>query len=636
MADLMSIARSGVLAAQKQMGVTSNNIANVGTEGYNRQVAEQRTSESTHIAGHFLGTGTYVSDVKRIYNDYAQRELSLSISQHSQAETRFGKMSELDQLFSIVGKAVPNSLNTLFENVNNLVDMPSDLGVRENLLTSAGQLTAAFNSLGQELEGQVRQVNQQLDGVVDRVNAITAELADINLQLQKVNGQDLQLLDQQDRLINELAEYVQVNVIPQDMGVKSVMAGGSIMLVAGETPMQLGLTSGDPITHETRLTGTSGDQTVVLGTSAVGGEMQALMDYRNQDLAGAIQKLGVMALGVADAFNQSQAAGFDLDGNVGQNLFSDINSPNMTIGRVAVYAGNTGTQALGVEIDDTSALTGGRYDLSFDGTDYQITDQYGTTTTLSADPNDATRLIGPDGFSLRVGAGTPAAGDKWTLTPSAGAAASIEVVMDNPRGLAAAGYGLETVTGNGEATLLAVDRTNPNLPGNGEVMTIDVDYSTTPSPTYSISDSQGNALATGAFTGNQIDALGFSLALDPDTATGDQFSLDISFGPGDNRNAVNMAGLATAKIMGGGNATMTDVYEGITTSVGGQTRAAEVALDSAETVKMQATERVAAESGVNLDEEAANLMRFQQAYQASARIMTVAKETFDTLFAAVR
>ncbi len=633
MADLMSIARSGVLAAQKQMGVTSNNIANVGTDGYNRQVAEQRTSESTYLAGYFLGTGTYVSDVKRIYNDYAQRELSLSISQHSQAETRFGKMSELDQLFSIVGKAVPNSLNTLFENVNNLVDMPSDLGVRENLLTSAGQLTAAFNSLGQELEGQIRQVNQQLDGVVDRVNAITGELAEINQQLQKVGGQDLQLLDQQDRLINELSEYVQVNVIPQDFGVKSVMAGGSIMLVAGETPMQLGLTAGDPVTHETRLTGTSGNQTVILGTSAVGGEMQALMDYRDQDLSGAIQQLGVMALGVADAFNQSQASGFDLDGNVGQNLFSDINDPNMTIGRVAVYRNNTGTQALGVEIDNPGALSGGRYDLTYDGTNYQVTDQYGAATTLSADPNDATRLIGPDGFSVRLGPGTPAAGDKWTLTPSAGAAASIDVVMDNPRGLAAAGYGLETTSGNGEAKLLAVDRTDPTLPANGEVMTVQVDMT---AGTFSVTDSQGNALSTGAISGNQINTLGFTLALDPAVADGDQFSLDISFGPGDNRNAVNMAGLASSKIMGGGNATLTDVYEGITTSVGGQTRAAEVALDSAETVKMQATDRVAAESGVNLDEEAANLMRFQQAYQASARIMTVAKETFDTLFAAVR
>ncbi|MBY6186069.1 flagellar hook-associated protein FlgK [Marinobacter hydrocarbonoclasticus] len=635
MADLMSIARSGVLAAQKQMGVTSNNIANVGTEGYTRQVAEQRTSESTHIAGYFLGTGTYISDVKRIYNDYAQRELSLSISQHSQAETRYSKLSELDQLFSVVGKSVPNSLNTLFENVNNMADMPSDLGVRENLLTSAGQLTSAFNSLGQELEGQIRQVNQQIEGVVDRVNAITAELADINTQLQKVNGEDLQLLDHQDRLINELSEYVQVNVIPQDMGVKSVMAGGSVMLVAGQTPMQLGVTAGDPITHQTRLTGTSGNQTVILSDSAIGGEMQALMEYRDQDLSGAIQKLGVMALGVADAFNQSQAAGLDLNGNVGQNLFTDINDPNMAIGRAAVYAGNTGTQALSVEIDDPGALTGGRYEMSYNGTQYQVTDAYGTTTTLTADPNDATRLVGPDGFSVRLGPGSVASGDKWTLTPSAGAAASIGVELNDPHHLAAAGYGLETLSGNGEARLLAVDRMDPNLPANGEVMTVQVDYSVTPA-TFSITDSQNNSLATGNIAGNQISALGFTLELDPNAATGDQFSLDISFGPGDNRNAINMAGLATSKIMGSGNATLNDVYEGVTTGVGGQTRAAEVALESAETVKMQATDRVAAESGVNLDEEAANLMRYQQAYQASARIMTVAKETFDTLFAAVR
>ncbi|SHI09152.1 flagellar hook-associated protein FlgK [Ferrimonas marina] len=634
MADMMSIARSGILAAQQRLGVTSNNIANVGTDGYNRQVVEQQTQQSQLLGGHFVGTGTYVADIKRVYNEYAQRELVLANSELSQAETQYTKLSELDQVFSVVGQSIPNSLNNLFENVNNLADMPTDLAVRENMLTSAGQLASAYVSFSSELRNQLVLQNDQIDGVVSRVNAITEELANINEQLQKLQGNDLQLLDQQDRLITELSEFVQVNIIPQENGVKSLMAGGSVMLVAGENAMQLGTTAGDPDPLQTRLTGTIGSQTVILSNNDLGGQLQGLFDYREGELAMATARTDMMALGMADAFNTAQGNGFDLNGDVGQNLFTDINDPVLVDGRAMRFEGNSGTMQLDVMIDDTLPLTGDTYTLSFDGANYSMVDGEGGSVALTVDPNDANRLISPDGFSIHLSTtGVAQAGDKWQITPTKGAASKMATQITEPRELAAAGYGLETLSGSGEASLKSVDRANPGFPAIGEVLTVTADPT---AGTFNITDSSGTTVASGAITGNQISALGFVLELDDATASGDQFSLDLSFGPGDNNNAVAMAGLASAKLMESGDMTLTDVYQEITTTVGGRARAAETAVASATAVQAQAQSRVEAESGVNLDEEAADLMRFQQAYQASARIMTVAKETFDTLFNSVR
>ncbi|WP_028110197.1 flagellar hook-associated protein FlgK [Ferrimonas futtsuensis] len=641
MADLMNIGRSGVMAAQKQMQVTSNNIANVGTEGYSRQVAEQRTSQSLFIAGSFVGSGTYVADVKRIYNSYAMRELHLSTSQLSYANMSWRKADELNQVFSVSGDAIPESMNNAFKAINNMADIPNDLSARDNVLVSLGQLEGAFDTVAEGLTSQLRQTNEQVQVTVDRVNAITTELADINGQLMKVEGKDLQLLDYQNQLITELNDYVQVNVIEQDFGVKSVMMGGAAMLVSGPNQLELGTTDGDPVRHELRYTVDTGQNKITLDGRDVGGQLQALMDYRDNVLLPAERDLGKMALGLADAMNQAQANGFDLDGNVGQDLFADINSPEMSIGRSASSGSNAGGTEVGVNIDDVGALTGGKYTLVWDGANYQMTDEYGKTSTLTADPDNANRFVSAEGFSIiqDTSGGAPVAGDKWALMPTANAAKGLSLQIDNPRALAAAGYTKETTAGDGEATLVSVDRTNAAFPSGEVNLSITPNDPTSAPPgqnTYTMTDKDGNALANGVYTGDTISALGFSVKIEDNTTATSSFKLNMDFAVGDNANAVAMGNIPNLKLQDGGKSTLADTFQGIITEVGSQAAAQEVARTSAQAVYDQALNRVESESGVNLDEEAANLMRFQQAYQASARVMTVAKETFDTLFNSLR
>ncbi|WP_107948427.1 flagellar hook-associated protein FlgK [Shewanella baltica] len=636
--DLLNIARTGVLASQSQLGVTSNNIANANTAGYHRQVATQSTLESQRLGNSFYGTGTYVNDVKRIYNDYAARELRIGQTTLSAAEASYGKLSELDQLFSKIGNVVPQSLNDLFSGMNSVADLPTDLGIRSSTLTNAQQVASSLNQMQSYLNGQLDQTNDQITGMTKRINEISTELANLNLELMKSPNQDAQLLDKQDALVQELSQYAQVNVIPQENGAKSIMLGGSVMLVSGEIAMSMGTQAGNPFPKELQLNSSIGSQSVTVDPSKLGGQLGAMFDFRDQTLIPAGHELDQLALGVADNFNKMQAQGIDLNGQVGANIFKDINDPMMSLGRVAGFSGNTGNATLGVTIDDTNLLTGGAYELSCVSTapaSYELRDtETGVITPLTLSGSTF-------GFSIDIKAGAMASGDRFTIRPTAGASNGIEVVMKDPKGITAASPKITADaanSGNTQVKLTQIGNRNAaNFPVTGSELTIKLDTTVLP-PTYEAFDAAGTSLgAATTYTPPSISAFGFTFEVDSSAAAaGDKFTFDLSFAEGDNSNAIAMAKLSETKVMNGGKSTLADVFENTKLDIGSKTKAAEVRVGSAEAVYQQAYARVESESGVNLDEEAANLMRFQQAYQASARIMTTAQEIFDTLLTSVR
>ena len=635
--DLLNIARTGVLASQSQLGVTSNNIANANTVGYHRQVANQSTLESQRLGNSYYGTGTYVSDVKRIYNDYAARELRIGQTALSSAETSYSKMSELDQLFSQIGKAVPQSLNDLFADMSALGDLPSDIGIRGTVLGSASNVAASINQMQSNLNGQMTQTNDQISAITDRINEISKELGNVNKELMKSSGQDMQLLDKQDALIQELSQYAQVNVIPLDTGAKSIMLGGAVMLVSGEVAMQMSTVAGDPYSNEMGISTSIGAQSLKVDASKLGGQLGALFDFRDNTLIPASQELGQFALGVADAFNKAQANGFDLNGQVGSDIFRDINDPLMSTARVGEFSSNTGSANLRVNIDDVGALEGSTYELKFTApATYELRDtQTGNITALT--DNGAGVLEGGAGFSIHLDSGAFANGDKFEIRPTAGAATGIKVEMTDPKGIAAAAPKISADAANSGATsvkLLSIDnRSAANFPVTGGELTIQIN---TGANTFEAFDAAGTSLGVTAYTPPNISAFGFTFEVDSTAAATDSFTFDLSFAEGDNTNAVAMASLNEAKLMNGGKSTLVDVFENTKLDIGSKTKAAEVRVGSADAIYQQAYTRVESESGVNLDEEAANLMRFQQSYQASARIMTTAQQIFDTLFSSVR
>jgi flagellar hook-associated protein 1 FlgK len=636
--DLLNIARTGIQASQAQLGVTSNNIANANTEGYNRQVATQASSQSQHLGNNFYGTGTYVSDVKRVYNEFAARELRIGQTSMSAAETSYSKLSELDQIYAQVGKMVPENLNNFFASINSVADLPSDLGIRSSSLSSAQQLARGLNQMQSQLDGQMKQTNSQIEAITTRINEIGKELGSLNVELMKSQGQDSQVLDKQGALILELSEYAQVNVIPLDTGAKSIMLGGSMMLVSGEVSMSMGVSAGDPYPNEPRINASIGDKTLNVDPSKLGGQLGALFSFRDDTLIPASTELGQLALGVADTFNGMQSKGIDLNGEVGSNIFADINDPLMALGRVGEFSTNTGDAAMSVNIDDVGALSGGSYELSYTTIDgYQLKDnQTGKQTALTLTSG---QLTSDAGFSINVDVtnGPIANGDKFEIRPTAGGAAGLKVVMTDPKGIAAAGPTLTSATansGNTAISLNSMDSSAGGFQGIGSSITFQLD---TAANTYEAFNAAGASLGTGAITNNNINAFGMDFDItSKGTATADSFTFDLSLAEGDNSNAVAMASLSNSKLMNNGTGTLTSVFENTKLDIGSQTKSAEVRVSSATAIYQQASNRVQSESGVNLDEEAANLMRFQQSYQASARIMTTAQTIFDTLLSSVR
>ena len=636
--DLLSIARTGVMASQSQLGVTGNNIANANTEGYNRQTATQATLQSQRLGDSFYGTGTYVSDVKRVYNEFAARELRIGQTSMSAAETTYSKLSELDELYAQVGSMVPNSINDFFASINSVADLPTDLGIRSNSLSSAEQMAININQMQSQLDNQVKQTNSQIESVTTRVNEISKELANINLELMKSQGDNNEILDKQDALILELSEYAQVNVIPLDTGAKSIMLGGSVMLVSGEVAMSMGVGAGDPFPNEPTLTASISNKTLNVDPSKLGGQLGALFAYRDDTLIPASNELGQLALGVADTFNEMQSSGFDLNGEVGSDIFRDINSSLMSSGRAGSYSTNTSSAALSVNIDDVGALSGSSYELSFTTAGgYALKDnQTGEVSTLTL---SGTELTSSAGFTINVANGPIADGDKFEIRPTAGAASGLKVVMTDPKGIAAAGPTLTAATansGNTSISLNSMDSSVAGFPGSatGSSITFTVN---TAANTYQAFDSSGTSLGTGVITNNNINAFGMDFDISTSgTATADSFTFDLAFAEGNNSNAVEMASLSDVKLMNNGTGTLTSVFENTKLDIGSQTKAAEVRVDSATAIYQQAYDRVQSESGVNLDEEAANLLRFQQSYQAAARIMSTAQTIFDTLLSSVR
>jgi len=635
--DLLNIARTGILAAQSQLAVTSNNITNANTAGYSRQVAQQTSFESQKMGGSFYGAGTYISDVKRIYNEYASRELRIGQNAVSEAQTRLTKLSEMDELFSKIGISIPLELNDFFTSLNSLADLPDDTGIRGIVIASAQQLASSLHQMQSRIDGQMRQTNDQIAGITDRINEISIELGNINQEIMKFQDDNMQLLDKQDALILELSQYSPVTVIPLDTGAKSIMLGGAVMLVSAEVSMSLATISGDPYPNEIRVTAQIGNQSQVLDPAKMGGQLGALFEFRERTLIPAQLELSQMALGIADTFNQANGRGFDLAGEMGADIFLDINSLAMTVGRVGEFANNTGTANIRLNIDAVGLLSGNSYELSYTApATYDLTDTLtGSVTSLTL---NGSQLDGAPGFTLLIDSGVLADGDTFELRPSSGAAVGINVVMSDPKGIAAAAPKITSDaanSGNTSVQMVSIDnRSAANFPLTGTELTFEINTTTN---MFEVFDANGISLgAAAAFVPPAISAYGFTFDVTSTTGATDKFTFDLAFAPGDNSNMVAMAQLIDAKLMNNGTATLGDIYQGTKLSIGGKTKAAQVAVGSAEAVYLQAYNRVQTESGVNIDEEAANLLRFQQAYQASARIMTTANDIFNTLLSSIR
>jgi flagellar hook-associated protein 1 FlgK len=623
MATLLNIGISGLAAAQVGLNTVGNNISNSNTEGYSLQVVQQAARLGTGVGNLTIGGGVDVTSVQRAYSQYLSSAVWNSNAGMQRATTFNNLTSTLNSMLSSSGD-LQGALDNLYGAFSTVASAPGSNPDRQALLGSAGSLTAVFNTLGQQLGMQQSQVNSQIAGTVTSVNSIIGNIANLNQQIRQssIGGAPNALLDQRDGLVKTLSGYLGVTAVTETDGSMSVYTTSGQGLVSGSNAYPIASGNNLYDTGRTDVYDTSGND---ITNRLSGGSLGALLDYRSNVLDQAQNQLGQAALALAGSVNSQQAKGLDLSGSQGAPMFS-VPTP-----AVLGATTNQGSATVAAAVSDVSQLTASDYVLRYDGSAWNLKTTAGQSAPLTSNPDGS---LSAAGLTFTV-SGTAQTGDSYQIQPTRNAAAGIAVSMTNPAGIAAAaaltGSAAGANTGSGSIAAVSVtDAGNAGLLGTAKI-------SFGPG-TYQVTDSGGAVLAGGSYTAGQpISANGWSVTLAGTPAAGDTFTVAANTnGLNDNSNALTLASLANTGVLAGGSISVLTAFANVTTQIGTAGSQAATTLTTQTALYNQATASQQSLSGVNLDEEAAKLVNYQQSYQASAQVIAASQTIFTSLLSAIR
>ncbi|CAM2929408.1 flagellar hook-associated protein 1 FlgK [Legionella steigerwaltii] len=647
--SILSIAYSGMNAFQNALSVTGNNIANVKTRGYSRQSIQFAPTPSRRYAGSFIGTGVAVNNVYRNVDQFANAQVRSTSSVKSQYDTFYQQALEINKLLSQDGSSLSSSLQSFFDSLGQLNNAPDNVASRNVAMSQSQLLASQFLFLQQNLDQYQANSTAQIKEIANTINQLTSNLAAVNEQIMNSSNSP-DLLDQRDELLKQLSQYSDLTVVEQDNGMVNVGIGSGQMLVIGTTQRALSV-SFDQITAQGThvLLGTGAEQ-IDITNQLSSGTLGGLLDYERNILSKASQVIGQMAIGLAQAFNAQNSLGMDLNNQLGQNIFTDYNTLAMQLDRSVAAATNIGSGVLSVNISDISQTKISDYQLVVTNAGASqvtlIRDSDGSSVTLNWTSNPPAPPAGQivvDGMTITVDNITNLANnDSFTLMPTRGAAEKFALLMDDPRQLALASPVQTSAslnnTGQGQIALGPI----LNTAGVSKQYTIDFI-----SPTQFNLINVTDGITTGPLpfvpnTDNVVqipDAINpsYSITLSGAPNAGDQFTAQYNQGGyGDNRNGLLLAGIQQQDIFSNGTETIFDVYSDLLSDTGSQTNEAKNRSDAFQVLYKQAVDYQESISGVNLDEEAENLLQFKQAYEAAAKLMEIANQMMDLLFDMMR
>lgn len=670
MATLIRIGLTGLTANQLALGTTGNNITNANVAGYSRQRVELSTAPEQYAGVGYIGSGVKVDNVRRIVDQFAITQLQLNTASYNDINTQSTLIDQIDSLLADQSTGIAPMLQSLFADIQQASQDPVSIPGRQVVLNDAGSLADRFQALYSQLHALDDAVNTRLDSLTAEISSLASGIAGLNQDISNSPGQASgvlpnALLDKRDEMIRQLSELVGVKTVAQSNGMVSVFVGNGQPLVVGAQANRI--TTAPSATDSTRrdvvFVAPNGNQ-VSISQFVTGGEVGGLLNFREDTLDTALNTLGQVALNVADAMNQQHRLGLDAEGNFGNDLFTNINTTTQMQNRALAGATNTGTAALQVFITDASALSIDDYQLNFtSATNYNLVRSDGSALTppvsgtVGALPASITT---PEGFDIRIPTGSSfAAGDVFAIQPTRLGAQSISVAVQRPQELAFA-QPISTAanlanTGGGSisaGSMIAVYQadgvtrqpafatpgqlTPPILIRFTSATTYDILNNTNPAAPTTIqagvtfTPGQNNAVTVNdTVTGDPL----YSVNLYGYPASGDQFSISYnSNGSSDNRNALALGALQRADTIGSG--TFEDTYGQLVSNIGTSAAQLHIGRDASESLLTQAQATRDAISGVNLDEEASNLIMYQQAYNASAQVIQIARSLFDTLLGA--
>lgn len=645
---MLSIGVSALTVNRQALDTTGHNIANVNTEGYSRQRVDFATRTPDYTGAGYIGNGVETAAISRQYDQFITSQLRASQSVSSELQSYYDSASRLNDMVADADVGIQPTLQNLFDALQTLADDPTSTSARQLVLSEAASTVDRFHYFDQQFDATRKTLNDQVTASVTEINRLAKDIAQINSDLKVAYGSSANdLLDQRDQLVNDLSKLVDIQVLQQSDGAYNVFIGKGQPLVMAYDAATLSTQPSSVDSSRLDIAFNFSFGTQIVTDQISGGSIGGMLRFQEEVLDPVQNMVGLLALGLANDLNAQNQLGLDLDGLAGTALF-DMGSV-----QVLEKAGNG--SSITVDFNDIGDLTASDYQLTYNGTDFILKDlNDGSTQTLAAGLNTV------DGLDITIDPTGATAGDTFLIQPTRNASSSLELRISDGRRLAAAsplqirpamdanGNALNTgdtaitqpanssVTGlplatdmqlvynaaaggfdiiNGPAApdnFIAYDATDPN-------QIIGVDVPGTANPT-------------------QFDAFGgisYTISGVPDD--GDTFLIgNNTSGSSDNRNALSLVNLQDLDRLLGGTATYQQTYSQMVSDVGSKTHHAELNLAAQESLLARNKEAIAAISGVNLDEEAAKLIQYQQAYQASAQIIAAANALFDTLINAIR
>lgn len=554
MSNILNIGKSALNAAQIGIATTGHNIANASTPGYTRQVIIQAAAQSQNFGYGFVGQGTDITGIHRVYNDTLAKQLLNSTSTSSASSAYYNSISEINGLLSDTNAGLSPVMTQFFSAISAASANPTDAAARQTVISSAHSLLNRFAAVNNRLDAIRQSMNTQVAASVNTINSYATQISQLNLVIDKAlsttGNPPNDLMDQRDLLMSKLSELVKTTVVQQGNGSYDVFIGNGMPLVIGDDtyPLYAQASYTSPDRLEIAY-GNAGSPKIIDSSTLSGGTLGGLLAFRNETLDTVQNQIGQLAITLATQFNEMQQNGYDLNGNPGVALFK-IPQP------VATSSSNNTDQSKEATATfvpgQSQQLTSSDYTLRYTNGQYNIIRNSDKTVTSTA-----TLPITVDGIEFNVNTATPAEGDEYLIRPTQNAAGRISLAFEDVEKLALA----ERV------------------------------------------DANGNVIA---------------------------FK-----GPGDNGNGLRLAKLQDAgsvRLLGSNsNRSFAQAFALMVSAVGTKTNEMMITSKADASALEGATSAMQSESGVNLDEEAANLLRYQQAYQAAGKMMQIASQLFEVL-----
>lgn len=639
MSNLLQIGASALTANQAALHAVGNNIANVNTPGYSRQTAVLEP-----IAGQFTGSGYYgkgvsVVTVQRSYSEFLTKQATLAQSTQAADQARQDSLLTLETSFKGGANGVGASVTNFFNAFSDVVSAPNDLTARSVVLTRADELGARFRATAGQLNDLQVGTAGQLKADVSQINQLAAQIATSNEKISFALGSGQSpndLMDQRDQQIRTLNKLVQTSTVPNQDGSVSVFLSNSHTLVLGAQAGSVSLQNdafNNPAVQKLAVS-FAGNTPQVLDEAALGGgEVSGLLRFQNTDLVDARNLVNRMSLAIGSKVNDQQALGFDLNGQPGQALFKLPSMP-------ATYPATTNLGGSKMAVALQSAPSGAS---DLQPSDYEVlyTSANDLTITRKSDGQNfsfnlnTSNPIKLDGLSISAdtSGGAPQAGDRFLLRPLDGMAEDVQVAFSSPRGLAMTSPVSASAAAANQGTLSIDKVVTRSLPAPAAVTLTftDAGHYTRSDDTASPPTSHSYAPSQ-AIEYSQPAGSGWSVTLQGTPRPGDVITIKPN-SLANGGNAQNLLDLRDSNTFDGGS--LIDGYAALIAEIGVRVQSAKSAASVSKDIAVNLEKDRSSVAGVNLDEEAAKMLQYQQAYQASGKMLQVAQTLFDTLLSSV-